>query len=311
MTDTFPSGSSAPLGGAQRDSQPAGDVTSALAELERKLRELERELTSIGHARVRPEETAAKAPATGAPAGTGRLIDEQLETVQPAPAPVEAAIEWATPAERATPVGQVAAREHPASPGDAQQLAGTGHPQPMSPSDAQPAGAGDVPPMSPSDAQLASLAELRRFRDRVERFAKELTEDYDAMLGRVMAGLSGRGSSEPSYGLGEPPATLTADTRAPTPPEPGPEETVFQGRVELGVGPFYDIGSLGAFEQSLAALPCVSHVAVRRFEASHAVVDLRLAAPVALVSELRRALHSDFSIREVAEGRMLLTFEDS
>jgi hypothetical protein len=40
-------------------------------------------------------------------------------------------------------------------------------------------------------------------------------------------------------------------------------------------------------------------------------VDLRLAAPVALVSELRRALHSDFSIREVAEGRMLLTFEDS
>lgn len=297
MTDRFPSGSSAPLGGAQRDSQPAGDVTSALAELERKLRELERELTSIGHARVRPEETAAKAPATGAPAGTGRLIDEQLETVQPAPAPVEAAIEWATPAERATPVGQVAAREHPASA-----------------SDALLAGAGDAQPMSPSDAQLASLAELRRFRDRVERFAKELTEDYDAMLGRVMAGLSGRGSSEPPYGVGELPATPMADTRAPAPPdppEPGPEETVFQGRVELGVGPFYDIGSLGAFEQSLAALPCVSHVAVRRFEASHAVVDLRLAAPVALVSELRRTLQSDFSIREVAEGRMLLTFEDS
>jgi hypothetical protein len=281
MTDTFPSGSSAPLGGAQRDSQPAGDVTSALAELERKLHELERELTSIGHARVRPEETIAEAPVTKAPAGTGRLIDEQLETAQPAPAPIEAAIEWATPAERATPVGQVAAREQP---------------------------------MSPSDAQLASLAELRRFRDRVERFAKELTEDYDAMLGRVMAGLSGRGSSEASYGVGEPPATPIVDTRVPTPPsppEPGPEETVFQGRVELGVGPFYDIGSLGAFEQSLAALPCVSHVAVRRFEASHAVVDLRLAAPVALVSELRRALHSDFSIREVAEGRMLLTFEDS
>ncbi len=305
MTDTFPSGPSAPLGGAQRDSQPAGDVTSALAELERKLRELERELTSLGDTRgthgrrPRPgaEVPAAGAPAPEARARTSRLIDEQLETVQPAPAPVEAAIEWATPAERATPVGQVAAREQPASPGDA----------PL-------AGAGDAQPMSPSDARLASLAELRRFRDRVERFAKELTEDYDAMLGRVMAGLSGRGSSESSYGLGEPPAIPTADTRAPappSPPEPGPEQTVFQGRVELGVGPFYDIASLGAFEQSLAALPCVSHVAVRRFEASHAVVDLRLAAPVALVSELRRALRSDFSIREVAEGRMLLTFEDS
>jgi hypothetical protein len=274
MTDTFPSGPSAPLGGPLRDSQPAGDVTSALAELERKLRELERELTSIGHTRGRPGETTAETPATEALAKTGRLIDERLES-EPA------AVEWATPAERSTPVGDPApARER----------------------------------VSPSDAQLASLAELRRFRDRVERFAKELTDDYDAMLSRVMAGLSGRVSSEPSHGLGEPPDTPLADTRAPAPtkqPEPGPEETVFQGRVELGVGPFYDIGSLGAFEQSLAALPCVSHVAVRRFEASHAVVDLRLAAPVALVSELRRALQSDFSVREVAEGRMLLTFEDS
>jgi hypothetical protein len=32
---------------------------------------------------------------------------------------------------------------------------------------------------------------------------------------------------------------------------------------------------------------------------------------LALVSELRRALRTGFSIRQVAEGRMLLTFDDA
>ena len=90
-----------------------------------------------------------------------------------------------------------------------------------------------------------------------------------------------------------------------------PEDMLFEGRVELGVGPFYDIASLSAFERGLASLPYVVEASVRRFEASHAVVDVRLAAPVALVRELRRTVESDFSVREVADGRVLLTFDES
>ncbi len=86
---------------------------------------------------------------------------------------------------------------------------------------------------------------------------------------------------------------------------------LFEGRVELGVGPFYDIASLSAFERRLASLPYVVEASVRRFEASHAVVDVRLAAPVALVRELRRAVETDFSVREVADGRILLTFDEA
>jgi hypothetical protein len=89
------------------------------------------------------------------------------------------------------------------------------------------------------------------------------------------------------------------------------EESLFEGHVELGVGPFYDIGSLSAFERHLADLPHVINASVRRFEASHAVVDVRLSAPVALVRELRRTADTDFSVREVASGRILLTFDDA
>jgi hypothetical protein len=268
MTDTFPSGFSAPLGATQDAGESAGDVTTTLAELERKLRELERELTSIGRRRVRPEGDGAEgapgpAPAAAGgerrePAGSGRLVDEQME-----PPP---------PQRQMTP-----------------------------PPEPPPVSADERP--RPTEAQLAALAELRRFGERLERFATELTADYDAVLARVMAGLSGRVLPEPP----EPPS------QDPPTPEPAPAvetEPLFEGRIELGVGPFYDIGSLSAFEQRVASVPNVTEVSVRRFEASHAVVDLHLSAPVALLGELRRVLATDFGVRQVAPGRIALSFDE-
>jgi hypothetical protein len=38
---------------------------------------------------------------------------------------------------------------------------------------------------------------------------------------------------------------------------------------------------------------------------------VRLTAPVALVRELRKTVESGFSVREVADGRVLLTFDES
>jgi hypothetical protein len=180
------------------------------------------------------------------------------------------------------------------------------------------------------------LAELRRFRDRLERFARDLAAEYDALLGRVMSGLSSVSPSENSTTsaqaamspAGSAQATASSTPAEVAPPVPSqaavpeatqaipeaepksPEDVLFEGRVELGVGPFYDIASLGGFERRLASLPYVVEASVRRFEASHAVVDVRLAAPVALVRELRRTGESDFNVREVADGRILLTFDD-
>jgi len=176
----------------------------------------------------------------------------------------------------------------------------------------------------PSEAQLASLAELRRFRDRLERFARDLAAEYDALLGRVMSGLTSTSTptaTGPTPVADLPPAVepiaeeispaVEPIARETAPAPASPEDMLFEGRVELGVGPFYDIASVSAFERGLASLPYVVEASVRRFEASHAVVDVRLAAPVALVRELRRTVESGFSVREVADGRVLLTFDES
>ncbi len=355
MTDTFANGPSAPGDAAP---QQTGDVTGTLAELERKLRELERELTSIGRRRelaganaatdttsAAPASGASAAPASAAPTQpSGRLVDEAIEPpapIQP-PAPTQPAgtgqpVKFVRPLESARPqVSREPARriEPPAG--------GEPHTPSEPRAEHQPQTTREPHErLRPSEAQLASLAELRRFRDRLERFARDLAAEYDALLSRVMAGLTSASpppASLPSADIPPAPQPAVHTQPADAPPSPAPpadappfpaqpadappspappadapasrEETLFEGRVELGVGPFYDIASLSAFERRLASLPHVSEASVRRFEASHAVVDLRLAAPVALVAELRRSADTDFDVREVADGRILLTFDE-
>jgi hypothetical protein len=319
MTDTFASESSSPSRVSPESDQREGDVTGMLAELERKLRELELELTSIGKRR-----TLESAPGQ----------EPQAPAAAPTPQPAAPAAAAPTPQMAVPPAAAPAPPQATAPP-----AAAPAPPQataPPAPASAQPRGrlvdeaieAGSAETFErvrPSDAQLASLAELRRFRDRLERFARELAAEYDALLGRVMTGLS-TAPARPA------PASTATNPAPPTPPTPSPptpstpspvaptpeataeqsrENAFFEGRVELGVGPFYDIASLGAFERRLASLPGVGEASVRRFEASHAVVDVRLNAPTALVRELRRAAGSDFSVREIASGRILLTFDES
>jgi hypothetical protein len=93
--------------------------------------------------------------------------------------------------------------------------------------------------------------------------------------------------------------------------EPTEEQIQFAGHVELGVGPFFDIGSLSAFEDQVASLPNVLETAVRRFEASHAVLDLHLSSPIALVAALRGVVETEFKVRQMSDSRLAITFEDS
>jgi hypothetical protein len=309
MTDAFASESSAPRDISAETSQRVGDVTGTLAELERKLRELEQELTSIGRRRAFGEETPAPVEMQSPdPAGAS--------PAPPQGTPPQGTPPQATPPE-ATPAYETPAYEHspqaaPAPESTFLQPSGRLVDEAIEPAPVQ-----ELERVRPSETQLASLAELRRFRDRLERFGRELATEYDALLGRVMTGLSSTPAGLSSApGPASPAAPSQAGPSAAAAPSPeaaaaeSRENALFEGRIELGVGPFYDIGSLGAFEQRLAGLPGVSEASVRRFEASHAVVDVRLATPIALVRELRRAVESDFSVREVASGRILLTFDD-
>jgi DNA-binding transcriptional MocR family regulator len=143
------------------------EIANTLGELERKLRELERVLSGLGHGSgegdtgMAPSSAAAQFPAPSpppapipavAPTAEIRVVDEAVERpAQGAPGPN---------AQRA-PAGASTERQSPVSP-----------PQ-----------QGRRPPRAQD--RSPSAAELLRFRDRLERTARELTHDYDELLGRI------------------------------------------------------------------------------------------------------------------------------
>ncbi len=131
-------------------------VAQTLLELERKLIELEQTLHSIASGGT----AARHAPAPPSPAG--RIIDETAEAREPRHEPpahatrVPAPYTYGTPGHEAPTPGPPEARRPP--------------PPPTPPAQIGPA---------------AGPAELLRFRERLERAARDLTHDYDELLGRL------------------------------------------------------------------------------------------------------------------------------
>jgi DNA-binding transcriptional MocR family regulator len=144
------------------------EISRTLDELERKILELERTLDAI---------TSPDAPP---PPGWGRIVDEAIRPEQPA-AGQHAATQ--TPPTPDVPTPPALAPPAPAPP------APTPPPAPAPPS---PAPRSPLPPAAratlakaPRSPLPARPDELLRFRDRLEQAARDLTHDYDELLGRL------------------------------------------------------------------------------------------------------------------------------
>jgi hypothetical protein len=104
--------------------------------------------------------------------------------------------------------------------------------------------------------------------------------------------------------LPEPPPAA-ALVGASTAAEPG-EQQVFETSVELDAGPFADFGSLSAFERSLAALPGVEDVYVRRLADDRAIIELTLAEKASLLPAMRESLPYEIVARAASSTSLVL-----
>jgi len=130
------------------------ELARTLGELERKLHALER---TLGEISATPEDAGPPAP-----------------TAPPAPAPPQAPAPASLPVERGRIVDELV-EEEPPEPAQ---------PQPASePQAAVAAPLASEPPSSTSGPPTPE--ELLRFRERLESSARELTRDYDQLLGRL------------------------------------------------------------------------------------------------------------------------------
>jgi hypothetical protein len=162
------------------------------------------------------------------------------------------------------------------------------------------------PPPAPTSALQDQLDELMRFRDQLTAAATKLVEDYS----RILEQLTRVTGDVPAPAPAPPPPTPAAGHATfpvPPPSATSTESTLYSGDVAIDAGPFEEIAALARFEQAVRAVPHAEEVAVRKFKAQRAVVDLRLAAEVPLVFELRRASDETFDVERADPGRLELT----
>jgi hypothetical protein len=250
------------------------DVTTTLGELERKLKELERELETVGRGGELdsdpaqggwtpvpdpPQEHAAgPSPATPLTAMWHGTADADAPPTPPAfngvaPVPVTPpAAPWppaAAPPAYAPPPAHAAA----------------------------PAYAPPPPPPTPPAGLHRQLDELLAFRDRLVHTTDDLVSELSRVLTELGVGVA-----------------------------PDPADTLLSGDVTVEAAPFGDLATLAAFEQALQRVPGVAGVYVRALDAGRAAIDVRLSGPVALAAALRATAPLPFAVTDVRDGRLTL-----
>jgi len=93
--------------------------------------------------------------------------------------------------------------------------------------------------------------------------------------------------------------------------EPGtaglrPPGEMFEGSVEIEVGPFADFSQLVGFEDAAGGITAMSQISVKRFAQGRATLESLLAQPVELLNELERRAPFEFKVRDQRFDRLVL-----
>jgi DivIVA protein len=154
-----------------------------------------------------------------------------------------------------------------------------------------------------ADTARAQVDELLRMRDTLAGTVRAVVREFESLVGRI-----DRGDPAPV------PRTLhAAPEPAAAPAAPATEApsangtTVFDGRVELHVGPFDDFASLSAFERALGSLPKIEDVYIRRFADDRATIDVTLQEPASLIDDMTKRLPYRLDVQQADVDRIAVT----
>ena len=86
----------------------------------------------------------------------------------------------------------------------------------------------------------------------------------------------------------------------------GPKGPLFQGLVEVEIGPFADFSQLVGFEDAARSIAATTELSIRRFSAGRATLAMNLKEPVELLHELEERCDLEFEIRDQRPGRVVL-----
>ena len=83
-------------------------------------------------------------------------------------------------------------------------------------------------------------------------------------------------------------------------------QDVFDGLIEVEVGPLSDFNQLASFEDAATGIGGAGEISVKRFTKGRATLELHLSEPVELLAELEERAPFEFTVRDTRNDRVVL-----
>lgn len=81
---------------------------------------------------------------------------------------------------------------------------------------------------------------------------------------------------------------------------------IFDGLIEVEVGPLSDFQQLASFEDAANGIGAAEDISVKRFTKGRATLAFQLSEPVALLAELEERTPFEFTVRDTRDDRVVL-----
>jgi hypothetical protein len=150
--------------------------------------------------------------------------------------------------------------------------------------------------------RLRALREAADLTARVRAADGKTDEGAERLIGALEEAIARIGSdAEGDYDLGE---------AAGSNGHAGAGRDVFEGLVEVELGPINDFSQLVGFEDAAADIGGTSEVSVRRFTQGRATLSMRFKHPVELLRELEERAPFEFRVRDTRSDRIVLDLDE-
>jgi hypothetical protein len=152
--------------------------------------------------------------------------------------------------------------------------------------------------------RLHALRDAAEIADRVGELSRRPAEMRDRLL-EALAEAIERLGVEAEMGVAANGASANGHAPSVT------EEGVFEGSVEVEIGPLRDFSQLVGFEDAAKEIAATTDITVKRFSEGRATLAMSLDAPVELLRELEERCDLEFAVRDARSDRLVLDVGDT
>jgi hypothetical protein len=148
--------------------------------------------------------------------------------------------------------------------------------------------------------RMRALRDAVEVSDRIAELAKRPAEARERLLSALGDAIERLGGER---GPG-------ADVSANGHREDADPGDVFEGLVEVEVGPLEDFSQLVGFEDAANGIAPGSEISVKRFAKGRATIEMNLGEPVELLRELEERAPFEFRVRDLRADRVVLDLDE-